>query len=707
MGVGDNMKLKDLEYFNSGYPRAFHFRPSEYYACNKNFSFEEWEKIFVNLSGIMGKVTKEEPYLPHPIFFDPKYHYDGLRDKAKDFFVRFKKRHPKQMVLLHYEGDDRDKGDNIEPFFDGHWIYFNGCLVTKDLLAEEGETEIHVEDPTLFHVNVGWGPGGWGDFQSKGPYNEDVGICMLGDDGKPDWNRCEQVKLSAVDLERKVIKVKRGCFGTKPRKFPANKTYIASHAFVDWGGLTPEIAWQYNFSTLCPKDPQGRTATDILLKELVTRFSPDGDLEVFDGIEFDVLSHDPDIHFWNYGRGLDTTGDGKADYGFVNGINYYGIGVYNFLKLLRRGLGEDRIIQADGGPRGGDKDPYDVQYTHQRGFGVLNGIESEGWPTQMNILIADWSGGLNNHLFWEQNARKPVFNYIAHKCWLPKVKGEKTRKIAPWNIHRLIFAAAQFMDAGICYFGPPPHEPGEVFGVWDELKKGIEHKTGWLDQPIAPAVHLALKEKDLLNNAGKKMSKEFVRKFQGDFTKFAQENSGVIINSNHRRKQLVFRLKDVPCKGPDLFISFKIKAEPMDHYPIDIARQVWFRLVYPDGTKSKERYMTWCNPNWFESNFFFREAKAGKVDLEFTVENSEQIWLTDLSVHAHSDAMYRLFEGGLVIANPSNHDYTFDIEKIDPNRKYRRLIGSSKQDTKTNDGSPIGKTVILKPLDGLFLSTTK
>jgi hypothetical protein len=656
----------------------------------------------------MGKVTKEEPYRPKPSVFDAKLINDGLRDKAKEFFVRFKKRHPEQLVLLHYEGDDRDTEDDIEIFSGGHWMYFNGCKITKDLLADENETEIHVEDPTLFHVNTGWGPLGWGDYKAKGLRNEDVGLCMLTEDGKPDWNRCEQVKLIAVDLERKIIKVKRGCYGTKPIALLAAKSYAASHSFADWF-LPPNIAWRYNFSTKCPKDLQGRNAADVLVEDLGKRFDRGGDLEVFDGLEFDVNMHVapvPLVFPWNFGRGLDTNGDGKADDGIVNGVNYYGIGQYEFFRKLRRRMGEEKIIQSDGEALSG-REPYNRPYIHQRGFGVLNGIESEGWPQQQNLEIKDWSGGMNNHFFWEQNARKPVFNYINLKSWITKiVDGKKQRRIAPWNIQRLIFAAAQLFDAGICFFTTPETEPGERLGVWDELRKGIEHKIGWLGQPIASAVHLALKEKDLLEGKGKIMNKEFVNRFQGDNKKFSLENGGVKISSEEKKKKLVFLLKDVPCSGPEFFISFKIKAEPMEHYPIDIARQVWVRLVYSDGSKSEETYMTWCNPNWFESNFFFREAKTGKVDLEFTVENSEPLWITNLSVHNAPDTMYRVFEKGLVLANPSNNDYIFNIKDIDPNRKYRRLIASSKQDTKTNDGSPIGKTVTLKPYDALFLTTT-
>jgi hypothetical protein len=362
------------------------------------------------------------------------------------------------------------------------------------------------------------------------------------------------------------------------------------------------------------------------------------------------------------------------------------------------GLEYTNIIQAD------------VGIFTQRACGVLNGVESEGWPPYnfgMGLKFYEWSRGVNDHFFWNQNGRKPSFSYIAHKLYASR--NGVTWPIGPWNLHRLVFAVVQCFGSGICYYAAPDPEPGEAFGIWDELKKGIENKTGYLGQPLAPAVHLALKEKDLLKGKGKIMNKEFVNHFQGEDIQFdfEKKNNSIRVSTKKRREQLTFYLKDVPCNGSELFIALKIKADPMENYPIDIARQAWVRLINPDGSKSEENHMTWCNPNWFKAIFYFHEVNSKKVDIEITVENSEPIWITDLSAHAHPDTMYRLFEKGLVLVNPSNKDYTFNIEKIDPNRKYRRLIGSSKQDAKTNDGSPIGKTVSLKPLDGLFLVTTK
>jgi acyl-CoA reductase-like NAD-dependent aldehyde dehydrogenase len=54
-----------------------------------------------------------------------------------------------------------------------------------------------------------------------------------------------------------------------------------------------------------------------------------------------------------------------------------------------------------------------------------------------------------------------------------------------------------------------------------------------------------------------------------------------------------------------------------------------------------------------------------------------------------------------------NAEYDFDLRKIAPGVRYRRLRGSSQQDPTTNNGRPVGDTVTLAPRDGLFLVRIK
>ena len=69
--------------------------------------------------------------------------------------------------------------------------------------------------------------------------------------------------------------------------------------------------------------------------------------------------------------------------------------------------------------------------------------------------------------------------------------------------------------------------------------------------------------------------------------------------------------------------------------------------------------------------------------------------------------MYREFEHGLVLANPSDHPYEFDLAELFPGESFTRIQGSANQDRETNDGSPVDGKVRLQARDGLFLARVR
>ena len=77
--------------------------------------------------------------------------------------------------------------------------------------------------------------------------------------------------------------------------------------------------------------------------------------------------------------------------------------------------------------------------------------------------------------------------------------------------------------------------------------------------------------------------------------------------------------------------------------------------------------------------------------------------LRKVTAHAQPDVMYRVFEGGIVLANPSRESYTFDLQSLTPGRRYRRIQATSRQDLETNDGQSVDRQVTLAERDALFL----
>ena len=179
--VSSGSRLGRLRVLGGDYPRAFFFRTSEGLAANVRIGYDEWDKTFSRLMGIEGKVLDEE--------------VPGRSKRNIEFFTRFKKAHPDQLVLLHYNGNARDPVDAGTKFFAGHWEYQEGAKILADVAAQSGETEIHVSDARLFHTGIG-------RYKNS---KDDVGLFALKADGKVDWAACEQVQLVAADAKNGAV----------------------------------------------------------------------------------------------------------------------------------------------------------------------------------------------------------------------------------------------------------------------------------------------------------------------------------------------------------------------------------------------------------------------------------------------------------------------------------------------------------------------
>ena len=529
-------------------------------------------------------------------------------------------------------------------------------------------------------------------------------------------------------------------------------------------------------------------------------------------------------------------------------------------------MGDEFIIQGDGalGPGG---------VRSQRAWGILNGIESEGWPNLSDWEFEDWSGGMNRHFFWRENARQPAFSYVNHK-WnqaVPGKPGERANPDVPFSRHRLVFAACQFFDAATCYSFAPRNDPDGKFGVWDEFRCGTDKELGWLGRSAGPAVRLATRTPDLLSGEG--TGAALAERISGQ-VKTSVTTDGVHVSAvNAERPTLRFVIGRIPTRGPDLFVTVRMHGDPRRQYPREMARFAEFGasggmvdlmageplatgmklrgsqqevlldastgasvqrrpgtidgqtlptyFVHPpyqgakgytfweqevdvprdselrfsmgmgelspqrsdgvlfevqasvvkagradpyikvfeattnqhrwlpqrvslqqysgqrvrlkfvadcgpnnnattdhahwggvkivaaqageDRITESQQFMTWVNDKTFQSGFYYQHVKTETVDLAMTVEGSEPVHIQSVTAHAHPDAVYREFEHGVVLANPSRRPYTFDLQQLSPGRQYRRISATASQDTKTNNGQAVGATVTLGERDALFL----
>jgi hypothetical protein len=119
--------------------------------------------------------------------------------------------------------------------------------------------------------------------------------------------------------------------------------------------------------------------------------------------------------------------------------------------------------------------------------------------------------------------------------------------------------------------------------------------------------------------------------------------------------------------------------------------------------KEANRDYALFNETPFVATFYFKRLEGKSLDVEFCIESNEPFWLHSVEAHAAPDALCREFERGVVLANPSPRSYRFELADLLPGRSYRRINGTALQDPRTNDGQPVGQTVELGPMDGLFL----
>ncbi len=665
---------KDLAIVQNKFPKAFYFRQSE--GIDRYLDYNAWENDFDDLMGIIGKALQEEKAV--------------LTDKSVAYYSQFKKDNPQQIVMLHYNGNACDPRFETNKFFAGHWLYHNGTKITEDLAEEWNYSKIKVEDARIFSEYTGR------FFDRK----EDVAIVKLDENGKPDWFQCEQAVIRDIDYQTNTLTIARAQYKTRALSFEKGKAMIAPHVIEGpWNGTKNHLMWNYNHSSACPKDAQGRQCSDVLSEVIANRFKPGGDLYHYDGLELDVLFrylfHHSYAYLQDWGpdkiRKPDCNGDGIGDMGIIDGIDTYEKGVAEFVRKTRKKLDAVRpgiLFMADAG------------YKTQRSFGVLNGVETEGYGKVSGDEPLNWSHLVNIHGFWNQNGYAPRFNYLNHRLHVDRLA-----------THRVAFSSAMYTGSALCQSTSPPRNPDGSRGVYDELVKGQEKEVQWLGKPLAPAVHLVLEENNILT--GTIPDKKMLKKIDIKSGEANIKNSKLMLQASEKEEEIRFIIPDVKIPTNEFTLAIKSTCESMKDYYPELARIITIRPVDKNGNSILNDYEWWFNHKdrrWgyindksYENFFFFHYLPVKKVDIEVTIESTEPVYIEKMMLFAAADAMYREFENGLVITNPGLHDYTFDLSKLTPGKKYRRIKGSPNQDMETNNGKAVGNTVTLGKHDALFL----
>ncbi|MGH3146920.1 MAG: hypothetical protein ACRDTR_14090, partial [Rubrobacter sp.] len=648
--------------------------------------YEDWESRYLPLDGIVGKVLNEAHY------------YTGKNNLP--YFLRFKNQNPSKMVMLHYNGTGRRATDEATTrFYSGHFLYYEGTKLTQ-AISSRTQSVLHVADTSVFNLKRSMG------------LPDDIAITRVDANGKPRWETAEHVRLERINARDKTITVRRHLYGTRAKTFPRG-SYLAAH--VTTGPYRYDDApqnnvplWNYNFSSVCPRDAQRRNCGDALAAYLGEKLGPSGELATFDGIIFDVFSWI--IRFGYPIQDIDVNTDGRADRGMIGGVNVVSKGALAFLQKLRERL-PGKLLLADG----------HIPRESQRGFGHLNGIESEGYPDKYDFKLDHLSRGENIFDFWKENSGSPPLNYVNFKYKQRKPERYRNTFIEPnlsedrsYRKLRLALASAHFTDTAFAYGGEEALPPEVVWRekdvrvrVFDEVWRGTDQVPHWLGQPLGPPVHLAEQATDLFNAKGENWPELFVARFEGEGVAFSRASGPIMIlrsTQAGRPPEMSFVLPGIEVTGKDLFVSLRLRAEPLEGYPASVPRRVDVYAVPEGGVASPDnREFTWAGGDSFAASLYFQDVGAGTVDLKFDVEGEQQVYFERITAHSAADGRYREYEGGVVFANPSTRNFTFNAGSLFAGATLRRLQGSANQDPATNNGGLVGDKLTLPARDGLFV----
>ena len=621
---------------------------------------------------------------------------------------------PAQLALLHLSGHGRvPDGPLLE--LNGRSWYPVGSIPVEHWLYRPGTTLTQAIDPRSTTLRIA-DPRRFGPVQHG--FSDDI---LLVD--RTRWTNAEHARIVAVDRSRGIITVKRGMFGTKAISHLSGCRVLPHVADRSLDGGTGESwQWFYNFSTTCPRDSHNRTASDVVADQIAQLFS--GPFAQLDGLEFDV-----EIYALSPSLGGDTNNDGTQDDGVIGNRNVWGAGLDNMLARLRASSAmRGKLILCDDGS------------VHARPpTSLINGVESEGWPTSGDSMLELWSDGLNRMQFWQTHARLntqgcPSLSYIV-------LKARSDANVTP--------SQTRVMAAAAAFFGVPlaieelPYTPDALGAVIDELVGGSQGpghgSLGWLGKAAGPGAHLVLGKPDVLGGYGTSWARLVGLTLSGcTAARDQRPNRPPALRLTPRNPERVgdkwqggghppfvgpdattfsvttpdFRFT-VPNGAPhDLVVQCTFDGDDMPGYA-GLGRLVLMRCRWDVRGVPHFQYhfarVSGTGRAQPPSLFYFRDlafpGDSVTFSLTITAECGNQpMWLTRLTAHAGSDYVYREFANGVVLINPSSQPYRFPTARLFGSRRgLTRLHWSAGQPRDANTGAAVSDDVLVPSRDALFL----
>lgn len=409
---------------------------------------------------------------------------DGVWDAVRSTFP--------DKIVLKQDAWGGTVSTGMESAWPGHWLLKTGTKLSAD--CAESDTVLQVENYLRLAKDQA---AVTRDLNNNNSY---LMIYALDGEGKPDWSRAEHVKITAVDTANGSVTVVRAQQGSSALEFSAGQAVIARHMLFWYNN--PGGQWQLNFSLQCPRGGSlNLTAAEWFARHIKKLIDDSG----ADGVEFDVAR-------WQWGslgnNTMDCDNDLVTDYGYIDGVQSFGLGGQVFLRELRRLLGPGKIIQMDSNGAVGQ----------QRGWQYANGVQLESFPNANQF--DRFSEAFLHFRRWTENVEAlPKFSYAYVKT--PNTTFENlydNGENIDWHF-RTGFAAgllagmpSPFSSIADENFDPGEFDPDDpyegegsntAFYKWDEYVGGHLDDWKWLGRPVGAAVQLldGLENSNLLAQA--------------------------------------------------------------------------------------------------------------------------------------------------------------------------------------------------------------
>lgn len=614
-------------------------------------------------------------------------HAPGLDDKV----IATRKRWPDKIITIQdaYGGISEGHFSDVWP---GHLLYKTRTTLSRDISPQD-ETILVQDSSRLAKNNITIK-----SVNNVFPFT--LTLYALDDAGNPDWSRSEHVILKG--MKKGSLVIQRGQWGTKALAFKAGRAVVAAHMMY-WNRQ-----WQLNFSVHSPRGGIGNlTAQEWFARQIAKRVNE----SKADGVEFDVGR-------WTWGapatNPMDVNNDGITDYGYLDGVNSFGLGGQMFFRELRQLLGNDKIIQVDSNGA-----MYGV-----RGWKYLNGVQLESFPAANDF---DRFSEVFQHLrLWVENAEVlPRISYPFTKTPTTVFANAYLANRTKTDFRfRIGFASACLMGLPHAFasidnvdFDPANAQLNtkntkEGFGVfkWDEYHGGDLNDWHWLGRPLGNA------QQDLNNVDKTNLVAKTRWKWVADngFTaEYKQQNgvfsanikkipSGVLPETLWYGVRLASKDGGLPTlmQGKEYTVEFDAKGDDTWNYAGQRLDRVP-RMITISGTNnaSKKKIPLSVLVDSTLRTYRISFIADGSPAPIFGV--AEQIGTTEIrNIKLYSGSAERWsreFENGLVLLNMTNSPWHATARK----NYYKRLKGT--QAPEINNGQPIESEVIVPARDALFL----